>query len=104
MVGDNNYEIGESGVGLVPPADDADFTWHVHDEVDSDGCFTWGYGVTCTACAQVPKYHGEGKTVRFNITRLKQDNAEGMTQLERRDEIYAAARRDGRDITPASQG
>lgn len=93
-------EVGEPQHG-EEPADDSDFTWHVHDIDPAYRSPTWGTGIVCTYCQAPPKVHGGGKKVNFNITRLKNTNELGQTQNELRRDIYENARRDGRDITRA---
>lgn len=78
------------------PADDSDFTWHMHD----DG--GWGMGINCEECRGVPTGRDRASTLPyFNITRLKQQNVDGVTVNEQIQETYKGARELGIDITRA---
>lgn len=96
MIGDTKWEMGEP-MDAPFPKDDADFTWHVHDE----GLTLWGTSLKCSQCAKPKAEHGGGKRVHFNINRLQKQNEAGVTSRMMRDEIYASAREEGRDITRA---
>ncbi len=77
------------------PADDSDRTWHKDDD-------HWGWDIRCEECAVVAtgkKYAGTGP--RFNIARLKDQNANHYTTNELVQEHYAEARRTGKDISRA---
>jgi len=62
---------------------------------------TWGTSIRCTACVADRPDHGGGKTIHWQVNRLRRSNEAGVTQNELRQEIYANARAEGRDIQRA---
>lgn len=89
MIGDSRWEMGEP-IDFEPI--DRDITYHEHN----DGSF--GTSIRCTACVVDRPDHSSGKTIHWQIDRLRKSNEAGVTQNEIRQEIYDNARRDGRDI------
>lgn len=113
MIGDAKWEVGLPMRG-PEPRPDSDETWHVHDHDDFlygghlecpdygvEYIPEWGTSIKCTYCIKPKAQHGEGKKVHFNINRLQKQNEAGVTSRMMRDEIYASAKEEGRDITRA---
>lgn len=88
-----HFPIGEAGDG-PEPGDNADETWHVHD----DG--TWGWSIHCGVCYVPPRPMGSDGPY-WNINWLRQSNEAGTTANEMRQEIYEGARESGRDLQRA---
>ena len=106
MIGDMKFEVGMAREEDDPmPPDDYPYTWHVHEppiqvEIPAGAFLSpWGTGIKCDGCAKEKPVHDDGKRINWAISRLKNTNEAGVTQSEMRQEIYANARADGRDIT-----